>query len=142
MQCQRIPTAGHAHTQHTGNRNSRNRGDCAGSFPLDCNRAACRGGGDALTYARTRKREPASGRPGPIDAPNDRTSAHGPIDTSNTHTRTRGSIDAHTGAHKHADAKPRTNKHTLTHSYINQYAAAHGYPDKYSYTEPHGGSSP
>lgn len=123
MQCQRIPTAVHAHTQRTGNRNSRNRGDCAGSSPLDCNRAACRGG-DALTYARTHKREPASGRPGPIDAPNDRTSAHGPT------------------AHKHADAKPRTNKHTLTPSYINQYTAAHGYPDKYYYTEPHGGSSP
>lgn len=98
MQCQRIPTAGHAHTQHTGNRNSRNRGDCAGSFPLDCNRAACRGG-DALTYARTRQREPARG--------------HGP--TAHKHADAKPRTNKHTLTHSYI------NQYAAPHGYPDKY---------------------
>ena len=105
MQCQRIPTAVHAHTQHAGNGAGRYRGD----RPIDY-----RHGRNVNTLAFTQHSK--------------RSAAYG---YSGQYAAAYGHANKYVFANKHAAAHANkyvfANKHAAAYSYTYKYAATYGY---------------
>ena len=116
-----------AYAQHAGNGAGRNQGDRAGSSPLDCNHAACRGG-NAL--AHTQHAGNGAGRyrgDRPIDYRHGRNINALAFTQHGKRSAAYGYPDQYAAAAAHANKYVFANKHAAAYSYTYKYAAAYGY---------------